>query len=115
MVYWAINGRNRPDTQTEPVLKSIISVADIVLNLMIWVLIIQAILSWLLAFNVVNARNQVVASIWRFTLAITEPLLKPIRRILPNFGGLDLSPLVLILLIYLIRDAMWRYLYPNVI
>jgi len=104
-----------PDTQTEPSLKSVISVFDIVLNLMIWVLIIQAILSWLMVFNVVNARNQVVASIWRFTHALTEPLLKPIRRFLPNFNGLDLSPLVLILIIYLIRDLMWRYLYPNVI
>ena len=95
-------------------MKSLIVVADIVLNLMIWILIIQAILSWLVAFNVVNARNQVVAMIWRFTHALTEPVLKPIRRFLPSFNGLDLSPLVLILLIYLIRDLMWRYLYPVV-
>ena len=95
-------------------MKSLIVVADIVLNLMIWILIIQAILSWLVAFNVVNARNQVVGMIWRFTHALTEPVLKPIRRFLPSFNGLDLSPLVLILLIYLIRDLMWRYLYPVV-
>lgn len=95
-------------------MKSLIVVADIILNLMIWVLIIQAVLSWLVAFNVVNGRNQVVATIWRFTHALTEPVLKPIRRLLPSFNGLDLSPLVLILAIYLIRDLMWRYLYPIV-
>ena len=64
---------------------------------------------------VVNPRNQVVGMIWRFTHAITEPLLKPIRRVIKPFNGLDLTPLVLILVIYLLRDVMWRYIYPNVI
>ena len=96
-------------------MQSIIVILDIVLNLLIWILIIQAVLSWLMVFNVVNPRNQVVGMIWRFTHAITEPLLKPIRRVIKPFNGLDLTPLVLILVIYLLRDVMWRYIYPNVI
>jgi YggT family protein len=95
-------------------MKSLIFVFGIVLDLMVWVLIIQAVLSWLIAFNVVNSRNQVVSLIWGFTHRLTEPFLKPIRRLLPSFNGLDLSPLILILIIYLIRDLMFRYLYPIV-
>lgn len=95
-------------------MQSIITVLDVVLQLLIWILIAQAILSWLLVFNVVNPRNQVVRTIWQFTHALTEPLLKPIRAIIRPINGLDLAPLVLILLIFLLRDVMWRYLYPNV-
>ena len=75
------------------------------LEFFIWLLIAQAIMSWLLAFNVVNYRNQVVRTIWEFLARITEPLLRPIRRILPSFGGIDLSPLVLILIIYFVQRA----------
>ncbi|OYX46020.1 MAG: hypothetical protein B7Y90_17360 [Alphaproteobacteria bacterium 32-64-14] len=96
-------------------MKSVILVLDVVLNLVVWVLIIQAIMSWLIAFNVINRRNQFVWQVWTFLGAVTEPLLKPIRRVIRPFNGLDLSGLVLILLIFLIRDVMWRYIYPNVI
>jgi YggT family protein len=68
-----------------------------VINLIVLVLIVQAVLSWLIAFNVVNASNQFVSMIWRFTTALTEPMLKPIRKIIPNLGGIDISPIVLIL------------------
>lgn len=95
-------------------MKSVIQVLDIVLNLMIWLLIIQAIMSWLIAFNVINRRNQFVATVWSFMLAITEPILKPIRSIIKPFNGLDLSPLILMLVIFFLRDAMWRYVYPAV-
>ena len=96
-------------------MKSIILVLDIVLNLVVWVLIIQAVMSWLISFNVINRRNQFVWQVCNFLGAITEPLLKPIRSVIKPFNGLDLSGLVLILLIFLIRDVMWRYIYPNVI
>lgn len=96
-------------------MKSVILVLDIVLNLMVWVLIIQAVMSWLIAFNVINRRNQAVWSVWNFLGAITEPVLKPIRNVVRPFNGIDLSGLILILLIFLIRDVMWRYIYPNVI
>jgi YggT family protein len=96
-------------------MKSVILVLDIILNLMVWILIIQAIMSWLIAFNVINRRNQAVWTVWNFLLAITEPVLKPIRAIIKPFNGIDLSALILILIIYFMRDAMWRYIYPNVI
>ncbi|MBX3499691.1 MAG: YggT family protein [Alphaproteobacteria bacterium] len=82
------------------------AVIDIVFNLFMWLLIIQAVMSWLLAFNVLNPRNQVVGMIWQFMLRLTEPLLRPIRRFLPNFGGIDLAPLVLILIIYFVRRSI---------
>ena len=71
-------------------------------------------LSWLIAFNVVNARNQVVATIANFLYRITEPFLRPIRALLPNLGGIDISPVILILIILLIENVIIRYIYPNV-
>lgn len=96
-------------------MRSVILVLDIILNLLVWVLIIQAVMSWLISFNVINRRNQAVWTIWNFLGAITEPILKPIRRVIRPFNGIDLSGLVLILIIFLVRDMMWRYIYPNVI
>lgn len=87
-------------------ISSLAAVIDIVFNLFMWLLIIQAVMSWLLAFNVLNPRNQVVGMIWQFMLRLTEPLLRPIRRFLPNFGGIDLAPLVLILIIYFVRRSI---------
>ena len=75
-----------------------------ILTILFWLILVSVILSWLVNFNVVNARNQVVATIWRITSTVTEPLLAPIRRVLPPLGGFDLSPVVLILLIFFIRD-----------
>ena len=95
-------------------MRSVILVLDIILNLMVWVLIIQAVMSWLISFNVINRRNQFVWQVWNFLGAVTEPLLKPIRAVIRPFNGIDLSGLVLILIIFLVRDAMWRYIYPNV-
>ena len=68
----------------------------------------------MIAFNVVNLYNSVVRAIWDALNAVTEPALRPIRRMLPNFSGLDLSPLVLLLLIFLIQDIIAKYIYPNV-
>jgi YggT family protein len=77
-------------------------------------LIAAAILSWLVAFNVVNTRNHFVASIGEFLFRITEPALRPIRNILPNLGGIDISPVILILIIFFIQNVIMRYIYPNV-
>ena len=96
-------------------MRSVILVLDIILNLMVWVLIIQAVMSWLISFNVINRRNQFVWLVWNFLGAVTEPLLKPIRAVVRPFNGIDLSGLILILIIFLVRDMMWRYIYPNVI
>lgn len=79
---------------------------DTVIDLYIWVLIIGAVLSWLIAFNVVNTRNRFVYLVGDFINRITEPALRPIRRILPNLGGIDLSPLVLILLLIFTQQVL---------
>jgi YggT family protein len=71
-------------------------------------LIASAVLSWLIAFNVVNTRNQFVAMLADALFRLTEPALAPIRRVLPNFGGLDLSPVVLILLLFFLRNLMFE-------
>jgi len=95
-------------------MRALLDVILIVLDLYVWLLIAAAILSWLVAFNVVNSRNQVVAMIGDFLYRITEPVLRPIRNMLPSMGGLDVSPVVLILIIILIKDIIVRYIYPNV-
>ena len=71
-------------------------------------------LSWLIAFNVVNTGNQVVAMVADFLFRVTEPVLRPIRSILPNLGGIDISPAILILIIFFIENVIVRYIYPNV-
>ncbi|MFT4077674.1 YggT family protein [Rhodomicrobium lacus] len=77
-----------------------------VISLFIWVIIISAILSWLIAFDVVNRRNRVVYTIADGLYRLTEPLLRPIRNVLPDLGGLDLSPVVLILGLIFLRDVV---------
>jgi len=78
----------------------------LVIDLFIWVVIASAILSWLIAFNVVNTSNRFVYSVADMLYRITEPALRPIRSILPNLGGIDISPVVLILLLLFIRDVV---------
>ncbi len=73
------------------------------LDIFIWVLVIQAIMSWLLAFNVLNGRNRGVFLIWNTLSRVTEPVIGPIRRRLPNFGGIDFAPLVLILVVIFVQ------------
>jgi YggT family protein len=76
------------------------------LMLYIYVLIAAAVLSWLIAFNVVNTRNPIVASIGEFLYRVTEPALRPIRNWLPNLGGIDISPVILILIILFIQNVV---------
>lgn len=95
-------------------MRALFIVIDIALQLYIWLLIAAAILSWLVAFNVVNARNQAVAMIGDFLYRITEPALRPIRRMLPDLGGIDISPVILILIIVFIRYVIALYILPNV-
>jgi YggT family protein len=95
-------------------MRAVLDVILVVLQIYVWLLIAAAILSWLIAFNVVNTHNQVVAVIGDFLYRITEPVLRPIRSIMPNLGGLDLSPVILILIIFFIQSVIVRYIYPNV-
>jgi YggT family protein len=69
------------------------------ITLLIWLMIIAAVLSWLVAFNVVNPRNQFVGTVMRFADAITRPLLRPLQRFIPPLGGIDITPIILILLL----------------
>ena len=79
-----------------------------VIEIYIWILIAGAILSWLIAFDVINTRNRFVYMVGDFLHRVTEPLLRPIRRVLPNLGGIDLSPLVLILLLLFLEQVLTR-------
>ncbi len=79
---------------------------DYLLGLYVFILLASVIFSWLVAFNVINPHNQFVSTVWRALDAMTEPVLRPIRRMLPDMGGLDLSPLVLLLGIYFIQSVV---------
>jgi YggT family protein len=89
---------------------ALLNLISTVITIYIWLLIAQAVLSWLLAFGVVNRYNRVVSAVGDFLWRITEPLLRPIRSVLPDLGGIDISPVVLILLLYFLRDLMFEYL-----
>jgi YggT family protein len=78
----------------------------LVIDLYIWVVIAGAILSWLIAFNVVNTQNRFVYSVADMLYRVTEPALRPIRSVLPNLGGIDISPVILILFMLFIRDVV---------
>ena len=95
-------------------MRAILNVLILALDLYKLVIIVAAVMSWLIAFNVVNARNEVVRTIWNALVAMTEPALRPIRRFLPNTGGLDISPIVLFLLILLVEQIITLYIYPYV-
>jgi YggT family protein len=100
--------------ECERAMKSILDVILLILQIYVWLLIASAILSWLVAFNVVNTRNQVVATIGEFLFRITEPVLRPIRSVIPTLGGIDVSPVILILIIFFLQNVIVRYIYPNV-
>ncbi len=87
----------------------------IVINLLVWALILAAVFSMLTSFGVLDTRNRVVWSIGDFLHRVTEPILRPIRNILPNFGGIDLSPLVLILLLQYVAVPLVRTLYAGLV
>ncbi|MSP89053.1 MAG: YggT family protein [Alphaproteobacteria bacterium] len=91
-------------------MRSIVFLIDTVINLYIWVLIVSVALSWLVNFNVVNTNNRAVYTIMDITYRLTEPALRPIRRLLPNLGRLDISPVILILLLYFLRNLLFEYL-----
>jgi YggT family protein len=95
-------------------MRAILDIVMVILNLYTWVIIAGAVLSWLIAFGVVNIRNDFVRSIWNLFLALTEPFLRPIRNFLPSTGGIDISPIILLLAVMLIERIIIYYIYPNV-
>ena len=84
----------------------LLSFVSYLLTLYVYVLIAAAVMSWLVAFNVVNPRSPVVSMVGQFLYAITEPVLRPIRNILPNFGGIDISPVIVILVIVFLQNVI---------
>jgi YggT family protein len=84
----------------------ILQIVQVLLNVIWWIIVVQAILSWLIAFNVINTQSDAVRTIWEALRRITEPLYRPIRRILPDFGALDLSPLVVLLILYILMNII---------
>ena len=84
---------------------------DSVVTLMIWAVILSAVFSWLIGFNIINIQNRLVYIIVNALYSLTNPFLIPIRRFLPNLGGIDLSPVVLILLLIFFRNLVFEYFY----
>ncbi len=87
---------------------SVLILIDRIIDLYVWVIIISAVLSWLVAFDVVNMRNRFVYLVGDTLNRLTEPVYRPVRRFLPDMGGLDLSPLIVILGLWFLRDIMWE-------
>lgn len=88
---------------------SVIILISQIIEIFIWLLIAQAILSWLIAFNIVNTTSNLINLIGNFLYKVTEPLLRPIRRVLPDFGGVDVSPVILIILLIFFRNLLFEY------
>jgi len=95
-------------------MRAVLDVVLLVLNLYVYVIIASAIFSWLYAFNIINSSNQIISTIGQTLYNLTEPALRPIRRVMPNLGGIDLSPIILLLGIFFLQNVIIRYIYPNV-
>jgi YggT family protein len=95
-------------------MRAILDIVLIVIQIYIYIVIAAAVFSWLVAFNVVNMRNQLVGTIGEFLYRATEPALGPIRRFMPNLGGLDISPIILWLILIFVRLVILYYIYPYV-
>ena len=89
----------------------LLDILSILLNILWWIIIVQAVMSWLIAFNVINTHSEFVRQLWQVLERITEPLYAPIRRIMPDFGGIDLTPMVVLILLIIIRGPVMGYLY----
>lgn len=92
-------------------MRAILDVLLLVLDLYTWIVIASVIFSWLFAFNVVNSRNQFVAMVGQFLHQATEPVLRPIRRYMPNLGSIDISPIILLLIVFFLQQVIRRYGY----
>jgi len=95
-------------------MNSLIILFDQVINLYTWVLIVNVIFSWLLAMNIFNTQNRIIITVYYGTKKLTDPLLNPIRNFLPNLSGIDISPVVLILILYFIRNLLFEYFYMTI-
>lgn len=88
------------------ILIMILQIVQFLLWVATMVIVVQAILSWLIAFNVINTHNEFVRSLWQGLGRVTEPFYRPIRRVLPDFGALDISPLIVLLILYILNNIV---------
>ena len=96
-------------------MRSLAILIDNIIDIYTWIVIASAIMSWLVAFGVVNVRNQFIRVVVDLLFRLTEPVLRPIRRILPNLGGVDISPVILLLGLFFMRSLLWEYVWPALI
>ena len=94
-------------------MKSIFILLDSVITIYLWIIIINAILSWLVAFNILNTQNKFVFSVLDVTYKLTDPALNKIRRFIPTFGSIDISPVVLILILMFLRNIIFEIFAPS--
>ena len=94
-------------------MKSIFILLDSVISIYLWVIIINALLSWLVAFNILNTQNRFVFSVLDTTYKLTDPVLNKIRRFVPTFGSIDISPIILILGLMFLRNIIFEFFAPN--
>ena len=94
-------------------MKSIFILLDNVITIYLWIIIINAILSWLVAFNVLNTQNRFIFSVLDVTYKLTDPALNKLRRFIPMFGSIDISPVILILLLIFLRNLIFEFFSPN--
>ena len=94
---------------------ALIQTLVLALDLYWWIIIAAAVFSWLFAFNVVNPRNQFVGAVGNMLFRLTEPALQPIRRFLPDLGGIDISPIILLLVIFFVRQFLLMSVLPLVV
>ena len=87
-----------------------LQIVHILLTVLWWFIIAQAVMAWLIAFNVINTHNDFVAQLWNVLDRITEPLYRPFRRIMPDFGGLDLTPMLVLIIIIILDGPVLNYL-----
>ena len=92
---------------------ALLSTLSLILSLVWWVFLVMIIMSWLISFNVINTRNQFVAGLWRALNQITDPILRPIRRDLPNMGGLAQPPIVVYVIIFFLQQLIANYAYTG--
>ena len=96
-------------------MNTILAIIQTLLTVVWWIIVIQAVLSWLIAFNVINTSNDLVRNVWEALGKMTEPIYRPIRKVLPDFGALDLSPMVVLLILYILMNIVIPSLYQPVV
>lgn len=88
---------------------SILNLIDLILNIYSWIIIAAVVMSWLIGFNIVNGHSDIVRQIRYALFRLTEPVMGPIRRLLPDLGGIDVSPLIVLVAIWFLRSLLWEY------